>query len=114
MFSMKKAMLFLISVIFIMSCVTSQPIISDAARKKVDNIKSLISLTEDQTNKLLVVESAYLDKMKNLEATSNKTSEQNKAYEIRIKRIKKILTKEQYRKFDAIESNRIKKVPIHV
>lgn len=110
---MKKLFFMALCVILYTSCASSQnSAITQEAQKKVDNMKTIINLTEEQAKKMVGIETSFLKDSKKLSYSSTYTSKLKALQEKRISEIKQVLTREQYVKFDLIENNRIKKVPI--
>ena len=100
-------------VILYTSCATSQnaTIIAEA-EKKVSNIKPMIGLSDTQAEKMIAIETEYLKETKKLTYSSAYNNKLKELKEKRSNQIKEVLSRDQYIKFDMIDNNRIKKVPI--
>lgn len=91
----------------------SQKANNNDIKAKVEHLKSLLDLTDDQAKKLEQAETDYQNQLKKLSKNTNeKTLTQLK--EKRSKKIQAILTREQFIKLDAVENGRIKQVPIQL
>jgi len=91
----------------------SQKTNNNEINAKVEHLKSLLNLTDDQAKKLKQAETDYQNQLKKL----NKNTNEKALTQLKDKRSKKIqagLTREQFLKFDAVENGRIKQVPIHL
>ena len=110
---MKKILFFSLCIFLYASCATSQNAkVKAEAQKKVDNLKSLIELTETQSQKMVEAEAAFLRDSGKLTYSPKYNTALAELQKKRIGQMKEILTREQFVKFDLIDNNRIKKVPI--
>lgn len=110
---MKKLLFISISIILYTSCASSQnAVITKEAQQKVDKMKPILAMTDTQVEKMVAIEADYIKASKNLTYNSTYNSKLNTLKENRITRIKEILSRDQYIKFDIIENDRIKRVPV--
>lgn len=112
---MKKWILISACIILYASCASSQSsVITKEAEEKVEKMKPLINLTNEQAEKMLVIEKDFIKSSKALKHSSIYNSQSAALKEKRIEKIKEILNRDQFIKLDIIENNRIKNVPIRV
>lgn len=109
---MKLLYLFVISLLSF-CCASSQKSSLAEAKEDIDKIRTLINASADQALQLTKVQSIFLNKSKALEI--NKKADAEKLSDLKMKRnksFKKILSREQYIKFSAIERSRDRDLPV--
>lgn len=112
---MKAIYFLLIAGILFISCASSQNNTVPEAKSKINEWRSLLKLSTEQVTKLETVESDYLAKTQKLNTADKKYNEQlSRLKQKRDISLQKILSREQYIKFQALEDNRIKRVPIRL
>lgn len=110
---MKALYLSIFAIYMCISCASSQNAIAmREAQKDIDSIKSLIKLTDAQTEKIVAIQTAFLIDSQKLNYSPSYNTQLEALKEKRIAQIKEVLSREQFVKFDLIESGRIKRVPI--
>lgn len=110
---MKRAYFFIITVFSLFSCASSQNSVTYEAKRKIDELRYLIKLSPEQTKKLTIVETNYLKRSNDLtESEKIQKSSLTKLNEKRTSSYKKILSREQFIKFQAIDKKLIKQVPV--
>jgi hypothetical protein len=110
---MKKLFFIFICLVWFTSCAPSQnTAIATEAQQKVDAIKSILELTDAQAKKMTMIETDFLNASKKITDSSFDDSKINALRKKRITKIKKILSQDQFIKFDIIENNRIKNLPV--
>ena len=110
---MKKLLFISLCIIFYTSCASSQSaLINREAQQKVDKVKTLINLTDEQVKKMVGIEKEYIARKKKLTYSATYNSRLKALQDQRISAMKQILTRDQFIKLDLIENNRIKNVPI--
>ncbi|MGC4232050.1 MAG: hypothetical protein QM594_03480 [Niabella sp.] len=110
---MKSIYFLLIAGVLFVSCASSQT--NTEAKTKINEWRSLLKLSPEQVTKLETVESDYLAKMQKLKTADKKYNDQlSRLKQKRDISLQRILSREQYIKFQALEDNRIKRVPIRL
>ena len=89
-------------------------ILTEYAAQKVDNRQELIQFSDQQAKELKQPELNYLLEVKKAEncRCCNTANKIKKSAEKRDSELQKILTREQYLKYEALDKNRIKKHPL--
>ena len=89
-------------------------ILKDHASQKVEYAQQLIKFTEAQASQLMELEYNYLLEVQKAEncRCCNTANKIKKSAEKRDIELQKILTREQYLKYEALDKNRIKKHPL--
>ena len=112
---MKAIYFLLIAGVLFVSCASSQTYTVPEARTKINEWRSLLKLSPDQVTKLETAESDYLAKMQKLKTADKKYNEQLcKLKQKRDISLQRILSREQYIKFQILEDNRIKRALIQL
>ena len=123
-FTMKKNTF--IFVVFSLVCIAvvqaqSQPGIIDNALKKsaehkVAEMQELIGFDDAKANRLIELEFQFLLDVRKAEncCLCNKRKRIEKLQKNRDKDLQNILSREQYIKYDAVENDRIKNIPVHL
>lgn len=110
---MKKYFLLSMIMISFSTFVFGQSEISDQAKTKVDSLKALIHLTRSQVNKLMIVETRYLNGLTRLHNNQSYCNAQAAILEQkRLASYKKILSRRQYTQFQLIEKKLLQKPPV--
>ncbi|WP_346236901.1 hypothetical protein ABDK00_013335 [Niabella insulamsoli] len=96
-----------------LSCASARTQTTAAAQKKVDELRPLLHLSPEQAKQLVAIESVYLADVEKLQQSGKNNEEQVAALRSRkLKSAQKILSRAQYIKFQSIEHQLIKKVPV--
>ncbi len=104
---------FIISTFIWVSCASSQTMIAQQqATEKVKKMARLIELTEEQEKKMLEIEAIFLEGSRKLKYSPSYHAELKTLSDTRVNKIKEILTRSQFLKFDLIENNKIKLGPV--
>lgn len=97
------------------SCVAQNHSTRKEAREKINGLKKPLELTNSQTETLINIETSYL---KDSNSIAKYSKEQNHQLQDlknkRVAEIKRILSHDQFLKFDLIDNNRIKKTPVRI
>lgn len=109
---MKAVYFFIIATLLFISCTSSQNLVSREAAQKVNAIKNSIPLTNKQAKKLTAIETEFLSKKRELESHDLSSLSIKELQEKRINKIKALLSRDQYIKFDMIENKRLKPSPV--
>lgn len=110
---MKKLLLISLCIIFYTSCASSQSaVINREAQQKVDKVKTLISLTDDQEKKMVGIEQEFIAGTKKLNYSPAYNSRLGVLKDKRDAQLKNILTRDQYIKLGIVENDKIKNVPV--
>ncbi len=108
-----KVSYFFVAVLLLFSCASSQNTPSPDAKRKIEELRTLIHLSPDQARKLTLIEAGYLNKSRQLsQRGNNKESDLTKLKQKRTSSYKKILSHEQFLKFQAIDNDLIKQAPV--
>lgn len=87
--------------------------LTKTVNKKIDSMQNLIGFSNQQATKLKKIELEYLKQVKNIKKNTKIDAESINKKILKLKdehmdKIKNILSREQYLKYDAIENDRIK------
>jgi predicted RND superfamily exporter protein len=108
-----KVSYFFIAALVFFSCTSSQNTSSPDAKRKIEELRTLIHLSPDQAQKLASIEAGYLNKSSQLsQQRNNKESQLTRLKQKRTSSYKKILSHEQFIKFQAIDNDLIKQAPV--
>ncbi|MGJ7030343.1 hypothetical protein [Niabella hirudinis] len=91
------------------SCAHGQKAVLPEARQKVAVLKPLLGLSYEQVKKMEDAESSYLKLCK---TAAGDEAKRQRANALRSSSLQRILSREQFVKFQAIENKRIKPVPL--
>ncbi|WP_460685656.1 hypothetical protein [Niabella aquatica] len=111
---MKMIYLLMITGFLFVSCASSQNNTS-RANTPINEWRSLLKLSAEQVKKLETVERDYQARAQKLKAADKNYDEQ--LFKLKQKRtvcLQRILSREQYIKFQALENHLIKKVPVRL
>ncbi len=119
---MKKLGLIITAFVAFVTIASAQKtgIIAEVFRQSVDDkityMQELIKLDDEQVIKLNELELNFLFNIQKAENCflCNKKRRIQKLKENRDAELQKILTREQYIKYDAVENDRIKNIPVHL
>ncbi|TXI35343.1 MAG: hypothetical protein E6Q58_00365 [Niabella sp.] len=111
---MKIFNLVFIPILLFFSCASQNAIALKESQKKVNELKTLLALSDQQVEKLTSIETNYLKDFQKLEYSLQYNSKLKALKDKRIASIKELLARDQFIKFDLLENNRIKQVPIQV
>lgn len=110
-----KVSYFFIATLLFLSCTSSQKsTYIKEAQKKVQIIKPLIELTDEQVVKMIDIEAEFLKQSRALRYSSSYQTQKETIANSRLNKIRELLQRDQYVKFDVIENKRIKPTPIRV
>ncbi|MGE9312357.1 hypothetical protein ACLOAU_11950 [Niabella sp. CJ426] len=110
---MKVSYFFIAATLLCLSCTSSRNNTSPDAKRKIEELRALIHLSPDQAQKLTSIEASYIDKSKQLRQQGNdKESDLTRLKQKRTSFYKKILSREQFIKFQAIDNELIKQAPV--
>lgn len=115
----KTLMLLALGILFILgvACsstkVPNKDELTKTVNKKIDSMQNLIGFSNQQATKLKKIELEYLKQVKNIKKNTKIDAESINKKILKLKdehmdKIKNILSREQYLKYDAIENDRIK------
>ncbi len=97
------------------SCVAQNHSTRKEAREKINGLKKPLELTNSQAKKLINIETSYLKDSNRIAKYSNGQNYQlQNLKNKRVAEIKRLLSHEQFLKFDLIDNDRIKKTPIRI
>lgn len=102
----------ILSIGFFNSCSSQNDSIAQKVQKTVNEYQKLLNLSQEQSEQFKTIEKAYLIEVSRLKKSDLAKEKLKISKDNRMKKLKKILSKEQLLKLDVIENNRIKQVPI--
>ncbi len=93
-----------------------EKVLANSVEEKVDSMQKLIGFDDEQAQQLREMELKFLQEVNKAENCflCNKQKRIEKLKQRRNAKLQKILDRDQYIKYDAIEDDRIKKVPEHL
>lgn len=112
---MKVSYFFIAALFLLFSCASSQKAsYLKETQKKILALKPLIDLTDEQVEKMIIIEADFLKGSKALKYSPSYNMQKDALCQARLNQIKELLRRDQYIKFDMIENKRIKPTPVRV